>query len=200
MKYKNFTLEHIIAILDRLGGEEGAMRFYHGELAVVERDPLVLRTWKEILIGKLSEQVLTNQLKDSGIYISPEAADLLARIPYQKKQSTVDIVIPTRAQLGVMPGGTSEEVYRAIEHHGLSLCPPELGACFWPSCFSMVTFDARFVIAMEPITDARRKKRVFAALKKFGAYQLSSVLFDSTHFAAGEDTYIVCVKQRQKNA
>jgi hypothetical protein len=131
---KNLTAGQLNAIVQKLGGEEGAMRFLRGELLVrCAKDIKNFPLWKTITLGTGPQTVQEyreaflangNTLGDTGnrILCSKEFTKA-------KELIEVDLVAVTAATLGCHDylKATRNDIYKSARERGLHLCPAEVG-------------------------------------------------------------------------
>jgi len=151
MKYGELTLGQIEAIVNKLGGMEGVMRFLSGE-TMVTAPVRAWNTWKTITLGThMSVNALRNAMKAAGNKISDLANYILGKTPLAKTETEINLVKVTVAELGFKDGAHYRDIIVRAKELGLDYCPAEVGPQLrlqyqdqpsgeWPR------------IAMEPIT------------------------------------------------
>ncbi len=131
MKYAKFDLGQIEAILNMLGGEDGAKRFLAGKTKVVSKE---FEVWKTIKLGTLKS--VGDLPKQMGPYKSGSPEILWSpAFTLAPQEMEVDLVICTPFELGFKdelksfpPGvATLRQVYSNACMCGLQLCPAEVG-------------------------------------------------------------------------
>jgi hypothetical protein len=128
MKYKDWSLGEIEAVLNKLGGEEGARRFLAGEL-VVKPAPLELKIFKTIKLGtglKTADD-FRKAIMDKGMHFYSE--DVLSRLisAVAAEETEVDLVVVSIAELGFKNGAYPKQIYARAKELGLQPCPAEVG-------------------------------------------------------------------------
>lgn len=168
MKYGELNLGQIEAIVNKLGGMEGAMRFLRGEL-VVNATKKVFQIWKTISVGGTDVKALLKQLKNNNCFVSDWAQDIMGKPAFKtsKDSHEVSFVKVQVKDLGFTEMPTTVELFDCdrLAKYGLDLCDPEdaphirladqeqpKGTWYW--------------IAMEPISDSDGRPRVFAVERR----------------------------------
>jgi len=127
MKYGELNLGQIEAIINKLGGMEGVMRFLQGETTVTA--PVrTWNTWKTIQLGThRTTNALCSALKAAGNKISDWANDILGKTSLAKTETEIDLVKVTVAELGFQYGARYEDIIVSAKELGLDYCPAEVG-------------------------------------------------------------------------
>ena len=84
---------------------------------------------RTIRVGGLSKSELLQRLKLHGVMLNEIGTNLFASEGFVvlPNETTIQVVETTPAELGLPDGGVFEEVIRAAQDRGLSLCPVEVG-------------------------------------------------------------------------
>lgn len=164
MKYNVYVEDvSVEAILNKLGGVEGAKRFLRGEVIVTEPKPQDFQTWRTLKLGtglKTADD-FRKALKKIGS-IGDWADDILGKPAFMASdtESEVELVVRSVEELGFKDGATREQIYNRAKEIGLDLCPAEVG----PQLRLQYKDQPKgewLLIAMEPITDSHGGLRVF---------------------------------------
>jgi len=164
MKYGEVTLGQMEAIVNKLGGMDGVRRFLSGDtiVTVAER---VFPAWKTITLGTSlrTADEFRGALKSNGFHIGDWGNDILDKPAFTTapKETEVDLVVVSVAELGFKNGATRLEIYERSQELGLELCPAEVG----PQLRLQYKDQPRgewLLIGMEPITDSDGHPSVFS--------------------------------------
>jgi len=143
----NLTAGQLNAIVKKLGGYEGAMRFLRDELKLATPTfPL----WKAVSIGVHKDLgVLIEALKK--FRVSDRAQDILGEYAFTLAQTaeSVDLCSATVEELTGKSQATTQEIFDAIKRIG-DLCPAEVGPALREQYLDQPNGEW-LRIAMEPI-------------------------------------------------
>jgi len=186
MKYGELTLGQIEAIVNKLGGMEGAHRFLSGELEVNEAGRQ-FKVWKTIKIGtglKIAKD-FRRVLSSGGIDVTSWTLGLFGSPAYTMvdKETEVDLVKVAVAELGFKEGARRDQLYERAREVGLELCPPEVGPQLRLQYKNQPKDECVFV-GMEPIARETGSMGVFTV--KCDALRY---LWLDSYFIASEDHY-----------
>jgi len=161
----NLTVGQINAIVKKLGGEEGALRFLRDELVVKPADRN-WSVWKTIKLGTPnfhSADHFRQALKASGMKLGDWASDILGKPEFtvSDKETELDLVVVTVKELGFKSGATREKVYARAKELGLDLCPPEVGPQLRLQ-YADQPNNEWILIGMDPIRDSGGYLGVFS--------------------------------------
>jgi hypothetical protein len=156
-KYGHRPHDWFEAIVNKLGGEDGAEAFLRGELK------LALPTfpiWKTVRIGVHKNlNALTKAMKK--FRVSDWARDVLGKPAFTLAQTEEDIVLcsATVKELTGKNQATTTEIFDAIKRVG-ELCPAEVGPALRDQYLDQPKGEW-LRVAMEPICDSRGLLNVF---------------------------------------
>ncbi len=124
-----------------------------------------VKLWKTIKIGTgLKGADLYETLNENKkFFVIKRAKDILedSAFTVASKESEVDLVIVTVAELGFLQNATSYKIYkRAKQSLGLELCPAEVGPQLRLQ-YENQPIGESILVAMEPIADSHGYLRVF---------------------------------------
>lgn len=155
MKYNEFTLGQIEAIINKLGGTEGVNDFLSNKTKIVRISFDVLKVWKTIELGNLNNEelfdkvILINKRGDGGgadhetFQILRDS--LVAISPIKKEVRLAKVSVRS---LGFENSTSYERVLVKAQKLGLELCPNEVGPQLrWQHKDQL----DRLFIAMKPI-------------------------------------------------
>lgn len=162
---QNLTAGQLNAIVKKLGGEDGAMRFLRGEIVVAVPTPPEFSIWKTIKLGtglKTADD-FRNALKKSKNRIGDWGNDILGKPAFTASETEmdVDLVNVSVADLGFKDGAYRRDIIAKAMELGLELCPAEVG----PQLRLQYADQPKgewLVIGMEPITDSDGDLHVFS--------------------------------------
>lgn len=160
---ENLTFGQMNAIVKKLGGEEGALRFLRGELLVSAAVPPTYTVWKTITLGTHKDlKALKAALKTAKCKVSDYANDLLGKPAFTlaSEQTEVDLVVRSVKELGFEGNATYAQICAKAVELGLELCPPEVGPQLRLQ-YKDQPRDEWLRIAMEAITDSGGYRYVF---------------------------------------
>ncbi len=167
MSEYNFYVDGISveAILNRLGGVDGAQRFLRDEVEIVTKS-VNFPTFRTIKIGTLPNvKAIRKAITNAGSLISDWADDMMSKKEFTvaKKETEVELVVASVAELGFKDGAKYSAICERAKNFGLNLCPAEVG----PQLRLQYTDqpkekDEWLRIAMEPITDSDGYLSVFS--------------------------------------
>lgn len=152
---QNLTAGQLNAIVKKLGGEDGAMRFLRGEIVVAVPTPPEFSIWKTVKLGtglKTADDFRT-ALKKGKNRISDWGNDILGKPAFTASETEmdVDLVNVSVADLGFKDGAYRRDIIAKALELGLQLCPAEVG----PQLRLQYADQPKgewLVIGMEPIT------------------------------------------------
>src|SRR3989344_3774226 len=123
------------------------------------------RIWKTITLGTglRTADEFRGALKSNGFHIDDWGKDILGKPAFTTapKETEVDLVVVSVAELGFKNGATRREIYERSQELGLELCPAEVG----PQLRLQYKDQPRgewLLIGMEPITDSDGHPSVFS--------------------------------------
>jgi hypothetical protein len=128
MKYGEINLGQVEAIINKLGGEQGALRFLRGELVVSAAKPIEMPVWKTVKLGTCkTPSEYRKALKKAGMRIGDWGDDILGRITCSKEEIDLDLVVLSVGDLGLKDGAKYSDICAKAVELGLELCPAEVG-------------------------------------------------------------------------
>jgi len=146
-------------LAQKLSGEDGDMWYVALKRFLRKENPWP-KVWKTIQLGTHSSIADMRRALDAGFRIGEWASRILEKVALATKQESVDLVIPSVAELGFSECATIEQIYEAALKRGYQLCPAEVGPQFRLQ-YADQPMGERLIIAMEPITDSGGYRRVF---------------------------------------
>ncbi len=161
---ENLTFGQMNAIVKKLGGEEGALRFLRGELLVSAAVPPTYTVWKTITLGSHKDlKALKAALKSAKCKVSDYANDLLGKPAFTlaSEQTEVDLVVRSVKELGFEGNATYAQICAKAVELGLELCPAEVGPAL-RLAYNDQPRDEWLRIAMEAITDSDGDRSFFS--------------------------------------
>ncbi len=161
---ENLTFGQMNAIVKKLGGEEGALRFLRGELLVSAANPATCTVWKTITLGTHKDQkALMAALKTAKCKVSDYANDLLGKPAFTlaSEQTEVDLVVSSVKELGFEGNATYAQITARALELGLELCPAEVGPAL-RLAYNDQPRDEWLRIAMEAITNSDGGPYIFS--------------------------------------
>ena len=175
---QDMTIGQLNAIVKKLGGEEGALRFLRGETVVVRRTPLDFKVWKSVKLGTGLGDINTFSmaLKFGKLRISDWARDMFTQPDFATavEEVEVDLVNIAVEDLGLAKGAVYKDIcIRALEQ-GLQLCPPEVGPQLRLQYVHQPS-EEWLRVAMKAIADSGGDLRIFAVGHGRGELWLDSV-------------------------
>lgn len=160
---ENLTFGQMNAIVKKLGGKEGALRFLRGELLVSAAVPPTYTVWKTITLGTHKDlKALKAALKSAKCKVSDYANDLLGKPAFTlaSEQTEVDLVVRSVKELGFEGNATYAQICAKAVELGLELCPAEVGPAL-RLAYNDQPHDEWLRIAMEAITDSGGDRLIF---------------------------------------
>ncbi len=134
MKYGEVTFGQMEAIINKLGGMEGVQLLLSDKLEIKERQAdfkVCFEVWKTIKLGTglTIGYSFCKAIENGGMEVDIGASDSLgkSRFPVMTKETEVDLVKVTLAELGFKKGASRDNIYESAKEFGLELCPPEVG-------------------------------------------------------------------------
>lgn len=129
MKYKDLTLGKIEALVNKIGGLEGADKFLKGETVISYPDgKRFWRTWKSIYLGTFKN------VRELLIAIHKERIDadeidfvLDEKFPLNMTEEKVNLACVSLKDLGLDSHTTWRDFIEQAEKLGLKACRPEVG-------------------------------------------------------------------------
>jgi hypothetical protein len=127
---RNLTAGQLNAIVKKLGGEKGALRFLRGELLVSAVKPIEMPVWKTVKLGlHKSPDEYRAALRSAKRKITDWANEILDDVTCSQEEKEVDLVLLSTDDLGLKDENWTK--YRdictkAIEL-GLEICSAEVG-------------------------------------------------------------------------
>lgn len=127
----NLTINQLNDIVEKMGGEENALRYLSGEL-VLAPVPLQLEVWKTIKLGTprfKRARDFSRALNDLKIMVSNGANDILygRRFKVAAKKTEVDLVRVEASKLGLKKPASYKQICAKMTECGMELCPIEVG-------------------------------------------------------------------------
>ena len=115
------------------------------------------KVWKTIKLGTGLKTAgdFRKAIKDNKMRISDWANDILGKPKFKvaEKETEIDLVLVTVAELGFKNGATREQIYARAKELDLDLCPAEAGPQLRLQYKDQPNGEW-LVVAMEPITDS----------------------------------------------
>lgn len=198
MKYGAINLGQVEAIINKLGGEQGALRFLHGEPVVSAAKPIEFPVWKTVKLGTCkTPDEYRKALKKAGRRIGDFGDDILGRITCSKEEIDLDLVVRSVADLGFKNGACYVDICAKAQELGLELCPAEVGPALSLQ-YGDQPKDEWIRIAMEAIADHDGR---FGRLGVFGVEHVGGGLWLYGSGGRPDDVWIAggrCVFGRRK--
>lgn len=121
---QSLTVGQINAIVKKLGGAEGALRFLRGELEVVATTVRgsAWWVWKSLTVGGSTLVEMKESLRRAQIEVGDYAEEMLFKMWYANHPHRVKFVCVSAEQLGLKEGGTLIQIAAAARTNGLGLC------------------------------------------------------------------------------
>lgn len=119
------------AVVKKLGGYHGALRFLKDKTKVVEVNPVTPRIITiKLGTGLRSADDFRQAIVQAGMKFS-ESCDIISKPEFERsvipQETEVDLAVLSLSELGFESGETLEEIYRKAKELGLELCPAEVG-------------------------------------------------------------------------
>ena len=154
--------------------------------------------WRTIKLGTglVTADDFRRALKAAGHGIGVWANDILGQRAFtaSTKETEVDLVVVSVAELGFPNGATRQEIYRKAQELGLILCPPEVGPQLRLQ-YPDQPLNERLLIGMEPITDSDGFPEVFGVERPGDGSRLYCYYSDAGNFCFGDRRWgFVCRK------
>lgn len=179
MKYNGITFGQAEAVFNKLGGPDGVQRFLSGEL-VVKLAERIFPVWKTIKLGMPDLRCAKDfgkAIKDAGMKVNDDVLLLLGigspAITTAPKETEIDLVLVTVAELGFKRGATRQDIYKRAEELGLELCPIEVAPQLRLQ-YKDQPYGKWALVATPSITDVNRSLKVFAMAHDENDLRLSS--------------------------
>lgn len=165
MKYNDFTLGQIEAVLNKLGGIEGVMDFLSGKtiVKVPSDEKTLFNVWKTIKLGNYKNaDEFRKALKKNGFKTGDWANDILDKPAFTVAgaEEEIQLVNVSVADLGFKNGATYKGICAKAKELGLELCPNEVGPQLRLQ-YKDQPKGEHLCIAMEPITDSDGDLHIF---------------------------------------
>ncbi len=165
MKYNDFTLGQIEAVLNKLGGIEGVMDFLSGKtiVKVPSDEKTLFNVWKTIKLGNYKNaDEFRKALKKNGFKTGDWANDILDKPAFTVAgaEEEIQLVNVSVADLGFKNGATYKGICAKAKELGLELCPNEVGPQLRLQ-YKDQPKGEHLCIAMEPITDSFGNLSIF---------------------------------------
>ncbi len=145
------------AIIKKLGGEEGALRFLRDELEVVAKAVIavVFSVWKTFLVGAFrSVKEVKAAFKKVSMNLGDYAADILGKSSLgELGQSNQEFVRVKVSDLGFTESTALRDILAAGQKQGLKLCLPEDGPAIRLGYPDQPMGEVVW-LAMEPVKDS----------------------------------------------
>ncbi|MDE2021753.1 MAG: hypothetical protein KGI71_02415 [Patescibacteria group bacterium] len=159
---QNLTAGQLNAIVKKLGGEEGALKFLRGELLVSAAAPRDMTVWKTIKLGTCkSPDEYRKALKKAGRRIGDWGNDILGKTDCAQEETEVDLVVLSVKELGFENGAQYKDICAKGVEMGLELCHAEVGPAL-RLAYGDQPRGEWLRIAMEAITDSDGNRDIFA--------------------------------------
>jgi len=150
---QSLTFGQMNAIVKKLGGEEGALRFLRGELAVSMAIPPEYPIWKTVKLGlHKSSDEYRSAIKSARMKIGSWGDNIIGRITCLQEETEVDLVVLSVGELGFKDRAMYSDICAKANELGLELCPAEVGPALRLQYPDQLR-DEWLHIAMEAITD-----------------------------------------------
>lgn len=153
----NLTMGQLNAIIKKLGGEEGALRFLRDELEVVAKAVIavVFSVWKTFLVGAFrSVKEVKAAFKKVSMNLGDYAADILGKSSLgELGQSNQEFVRVKVSDLGFTESTALRDILAAGQKQGLKLCLPEDGPAIRLGYPDQPMGEVVW-LAMEPVKDS----------------------------------------------
>ena len=147
-------------------------------------------TWKTIKLGtRPNVAALKRAIIAQKNRISPWGNDILDRISVSPKETEIDLVRLTVAELGLPKGGIREQIYEKAKELGLYPCPAEVGPQIRLQYQDQPSGEW-LLIGMEPITDSNGDPHVFYVGHVSVVRWLSARNGDAGHFWSPESRWV----------
>lgn len=194
MKYNDFTLGQIEAVLNKLGGIEGVMDFLSGKtiVKVPSDEKTLFNVWKTIKLGNYKNaDEFRKALKKNGFKTGDWANEILDKPAFTVAgaEEEIQLVNVSVADLGFKNGATYKGICAKAKELGLELCPNEVG----PQLRLQYKDQPKgeyLRIAMEPITDSDGILRIFYVGHGDGDLWLSGYDGDSVNFWSASRRFV----------
>lgn len=165
MKYNDFTLGQIEAVLNKLGGIEGVMDFLSGKtiVKVPSDEKTLFNVWKTIKLGNYKNaDEFRKALKKNGFKTGDWANDILDKPAFTVAgaEEEIQLVNVSVADLGFKNGATYKGICAKAKELGLELCPNEVGPQLRLQYKDQPKGEC-LRIAMKPITDSDGNLSIF---------------------------------------
>lgn len=186
MKYNDFTLGQIEAVLNKLGGIEGVMDFLSGKtiVKVPSDEKTLFNVWKTIKLGNYKNaDEFRKALKKNGFKTGDWANDILDKPAFTVAgaEEEIQLVNVSVADLGFKNGATYKGICAKAKELGLELCPNEVGPQLRLQ-YKDQPKGEHLCIAMEPITDSVGNLYIFGVGRGDDALWLDGNYGSSVHF------------------
>ena len=147
MKYGKLTMGQMEAIINKLGGEEGARRLLSGELMVSV--PRFTKMTVKLGTHKTPDSY-RRALKKKGVDINRWADEILSKITCSQEEIDLDLVaISVRDLMDREGDARCVDISAKAQELNLELCPAEVG----PALALKYTDRGWFCVAMDPVAD-----------------------------------------------
>ncbi|MBX4200170.1 hypothetical protein KW790_01800 [Candidatus Parcubacteria bacterium] len=161
---QNLTAGQLNAIVKKLGGEDGAMRFLRGEIVVAVPTPPAFSIWKTVKLGtgKKNADDYRSAISQARMKIGNWGNDILGKPAFTVSETEVDLdlVVVRVLDLGFKDGAYSQVIITKALDLGLQLCPAEVGPALRLEYRDQPKGEW-LVIGMEPITGSDGHPYVF---------------------------------------
>jgi hypothetical protein len=159
---QNLTAGQLNAIVKKLGGEEGALKFLRDELVVSTAIPREMTVWKTVKLGTCkSPDEYRKALKKAGQRIGDWGNDILGKTDCAQEETEVDLVVLSVKELGFANGAPYKNICAKALQLGLELCPAEVGPAL-RLAYGDQPRGEWLRIAMEAITASDGLRVIFA--------------------------------------
>ncbi|TSC83207.1 MAG: hypothetical protein G01um101419_173 [Parcubacteria group bacterium Gr01-1014_19] len=160
-----------------------------GEVKLVRRSS-AFPIWKTLKLGTHpSAEALRKAIVAKKNKISDWGNDILKRISVSPKETEIDLVKLTVAQLGLTSGGTREQIYAKAKEPGLETCPAEVGPQLRLQ-YQDQPYGEWILVGMEPIAGSDGLPRVFGVGLSSGVRWLNAYDGYADDFWFPEDVWV----------
>ena len=173
----NALVKNLMSQMETTSPAEAIRRINAKEWVVTQVKLPASPPWKSVTVGNLGN--VLKHLKEAGIKIAESGFEILGRMDYEENELSLDLVLVSLEELGLTEYSTVNQIYTAAEHHGLSLCPAEVGPQLWLQHPDLLQWRESLHVAMEPILDSEHKRCVFTLWRNENGCLLGSDRCDS---------------------
>jgi hypothetical protein len=154
-------------------------------------------TWKTVELGAVKNAKEYHRvLEEVGVFISGDADAILSKQTYTDRQTVVELVVLSVADLGFKKTTTYGDVCTRALKLGLELCPAEVGPILRLIYMSQPDDDG-IIIAMEPFSASDGTQHIFALWQCLGRIELLAN-YGNPEFPFNPDRRLVFVRPHAK--